>query len=401
MFRSQTASQNKIYIAPKPYQVMKQNGVLHRIFFLFILLWDATKLVFNKVLGSAISYRILPAQIPRRSLENLKLVLSTQIEKINASEDLTSKELTVITHDAARLDTLEIRPKNNKNAPSSAAYIITFRGNSMLYEDKIDDMVENARQLNCCVIGFNYRGVGKSIGQPRSANDLVTDGIAQVQRLLDAEVSSQQIVLHGHSLGSGVATLVAKHFHDQDIHINLFNGRSFSTITNVFVGKIHTARWLAKPLIKFALTATRWEIDAASAYKALQDANKEYIVVRSSKKDRCQDDSTIVHEASLHAAFAGERKVEKARIDAELKRVDPNRKYPMIDAVALCEQLISQRNHFKERKMVALVQGNAHNIGLTELTDRYQGRTANEFFKKFVERTNLEQQKTMTSMDKK
>ena len=49
---------------------------------------------------------------------------------------------------------------------------------------------------------------------PYSGRNLVEDGKAAVQYLKDAGVRETNIVLHGHSLGGGVATQVAHHFKD-------------------------------------------------------------------------------------------------------------------------------------------------------------------------------------------
>lgn len=93
---------------------------------------------------------------------------------------LSHKEHKIITHDGAELDTLEIIPKNQDTTSKDRKYIINFVGNSMAFEQIIDEMQEDAKELNRVVIGFNLRGVSKSTGQATSKDDLVTDGIAQV-----------------------------------------------------------------------------------------------------------------------------------------------------------------------------------------------------------------------------
>ena len=65
---------------------------------------------------------------------------------------------------------------------------------------------------------------------PESFQDLVTDGIAQVQRVLDLGANPKNITLDGLSLGGGVADLlVAYHFHQLGKQVYLWNDRSFAT----------------------------------------------------------------------------------------------------------------------------------------------------------------------------
>jgi hypothetical protein len=285
-------------------------------------------------------------------------------------------------------------------------------------------MKSDARELKCDVIGFNLRGVSQSTGKPRSKNDLVTDGIAQVQRLLDDGADPENITLKGHSLGAGIATLVADHFHDHGIKVNVFNGRSFSTITNFVVGQIRTADdrdkhtghqetfgkkilgWLAKPFTKFGVALAKWEIDAESAYKNLPDSHKEYMVVRSSKADRdrygnqLKDDPVIPHYASLHASLKDERKEIKAKIDETINLLGNTSTDALVqeDLTKANMKLKDARHHLKERKMTASNKGeNAHCTDMDKLKDRYKQNTANDFFRGFFKRAHTHHEKVKAS----
>lgn len=57
-------------------------------------------------------------------------------------------------------------------------------------------------------LALSYRGYGGSTGAP-TENGLLTDGLAAYDWLRAQGFKDQQIVIHGHSLGSGVATYVA------------------------------------------------------------------------------------------------------------------------------------------------------------------------------------------------
>jgi alpha/beta hydrolase fold len=296
------------------------------------LLWRATKFIANKLLGGLVGKLILPAQ-DQKKYQNIP-----SLDILDEKDLLTATKFTVVTHDEARLDSLEIEHKN-ASKHSRGQYVINFVGNDGYYEKIFEEMKKDACKLECNVIGFNFRGVGQSTGKPKSKKDLITDGIAQVQRLLDKGIDPENIILKGHSLGGAIATLVAKHFHKHGKKINLFNARSFSTIPSVLIGLIHTNFSLAinspfavkilnfttpffiflESASKFALALTKWGVNPGSAYKDLPDSHIEYMLVKSPKNRKngqnTEDDIVISNYASLHAVLKNERKEQRAEID--------------------------------------------------------------------------------------
>ncbi len=360
-------------------------SIATRIIFPPILLWDLLKFATNRLIGEAVGGFILKAQH-----------IDFSDRYINHTQTLNNQEThlhhalhTVITHDGSKLDTLEITHKSQQLIPmGQQKYIINFVGNSTVYENIVADMQADAKALHCHVIGFNFRGVGRSSGRSTSKDDLVTDGITQVQQLLEQGVSPHNITLKGHSLGASIASLVAYHFHQQCQPINLFNGRSFSSITNIVVGWIRTGRqtgheetfgrkllgWLFKPFIKLALLLTKWEIDADDAFKAIPDEHKEYVVVRTPRQERNRyvlDDVIIPHYASIHLALKDERRAKKAALAGNI------------------QALTEIKTLFNERKMenTDLYEENGHQVGLRHLVNR-SGKTALAFFREFVQRTH-------------
>ncbi len=259
----------------------------------------------------------------------------------------------------------------------------------MCYEEIQNTMRNDANELKCNVIGFNYRGVIKSKRSPRSKEDLITDGIAQVQRLLQEGVSPQNIILKGHSLGGAIATLVAHHFHQHGQPINIFNDRSFSSITNYIVGNIratkhpeawghprigHKETWggkllgyLAKPFVKFGVSLVKWEFNSGKAFRAIPLAYKDYLVVRTKYQDRTddhQDDGVVVHYASIHAALKDKRKKYKAvinhwiteinsKIAVSEEKIGKNTSQNLSKLEFAKNFLIEAKNHLKNRKMQA------------------------------------------------
>lgn len=402
------------YHAPKPKTPAKTlaRRIAVRCLFPPILLWDATKLLANHFGGEAVGRIVLPAQT---EAVYDQYAFDAQVQAINRSDDLIVEKHNVVTHDGAQLDTLEINNNKNQGLANEKQYIVNFVGNGMCYENILEDMESDARELGCNVIGFNLRGVQQSTGKPKSKDDLVTDGIAQVQRLLDAGADPENITLKGHSLGAGVATLVADHFHRHGQKINLFNGRSFSTITNFVVGQIRTADtdykhnghqetfgkkllgYLAKPFIKFGVALVKWEIDAASAYKRLPDTHKEYMVVRSSKKRRTElgyrlkDDPVIPHYTSLHRSLTRERRKHKAEIDNTIKSIVTTSTYALVNEnmMKAVNNLKDARKQLKTRKMVADHEAdNGHQSEMSSLKDRYSNKSANNHFRSFFKRVH-------------
>lgn len=401
----------KIYNAPKPKYSNWEwfQFIAFRIVFPPLLLWDLLKFGMNKWLGQWVSRLILPAQEANFS----DLAITDASVSAHNEDNLICEKHEVVTYDGAHLDTFEVGHATQANsAPQYQKYIINLVGNGMCYEQIIDEMKTDAKELKTNVIGFNLRGVGNSSGKPHSKNDLVTDGIAQVQRLLDQGVSPQNITLKGHSLGAGIASLIARHFHELKQPINLFNGRSFSTLTSFVVGHIRLKRnqhgsalghkdsiggiilgWLAMPFIKLAVALVKWEINAGSAFSSIPKAYREYIVVRSREEVRKRriDDPVIPHYASIHTELAEERRKEKAAIDDEIVNLNlmikDSNPLARVELVKAKSALIQARERIKhDRKMETdfpLMDG--HNSDLTSLHNR-SGKSAQTFFREFVQR---------------
>lgn len=367
-----------IFQTSKPQYTSWQRfqAIASRVIFPPILLWDLLKFGFNYLAGEAIGKIVLPSQ-------NINPFLSlTQPQYFHT---LPFEQHTVVTYDKVKLDTLEITHPSQKHTPAPQKnYVIHFVGNGMSYESAIGEMEADAEELQCSVVGFNLRGVGKSTGRARSKDDLVTDGIATVQRLLDQGVRPENITLKGHSLGAALATLVTHHFHQHYQAINVFNGRSFSSLTNTLVGWIRVSDrarseetltrkmlgWLAKPFIRLALMLSKWEINADDAFKNIPEKNKEYVVVRTphSKRNSSKiDDPIVTHYASLHMALKGERRAMKSHLNSQ------------------SVELRVLKAKFNARKMENFngLVPNGHIANLRHLKNRH-GKSASAFFKEFV-----------------
>lgn len=283
------------YVAPNPYNETGFFAMLKKLLSSFN---PSNESPSSEKIGTL----ILPAHTlaPRDTTER-------EYKELEKEFDVTVNKGVVVTHDGANLETVEINP-NTKS--QNQRYIIKFNGNYMQIADRLDDFSKEANNLDATIIAFNYRGVGLSDSVAKSIKQLKTDGIAQVQRLLDHGIPAKNIILDGLSLGGAIATLVTKHLHDHKQKVNLFNDRSLANITDTAIdilkGKSETLASTAKPFVSSTLYISNWEAEAAIAYKQIPVENKAYMFVEKfNEKNQTGGDGVIPHTASLHKGVKG------------------------------------------------------------------------------------------------
>ena len=232
------------------------------------------------------------------------------IDKVNVKVNLHKKDVL--------LNTYQYEPEALKAvAVADKKYVVHFNGNAQFAADKIEESVQESKNLNCVAIAFDYPGIGTKEDKAKNTKDLVKAGVAQVESLIKAGAKPENIVLDGHSLGGAVATLVAAELHKKGQPVHLINGRSFSklsTETDLLLNKqagllagqvnsdgtvkenskIKALGPLLGKLAKVGIKAAGLEMNAAKAYKSIPDEYKTCYFA--------QKDEIIPFKASLAKA---------------------------------------------------------------------------------------------------
>lgn len=215
-----------------------------------------------------VSRIILPASSPffmnfsKRDLAQL----SREREKLLADPANHAEQVTVETADGVKLDTVAIEHPDQKNLPAyEQKWILKFDGNGSYYEAHLKNALQLSRETGASFYTGNYRGVIRSEGRAKRAQDLILDGEAMLQYLLQKGVRPENILIHGHSLGGGVGTAVAA----RHPGVNLCNDRSFASIKAVvgpIIGKL----------------IERWNFDSVKNYQAV--SGEKFILFSSKDK---------------------------------------------------------------------------------------------------------------------
>ncbi|ARG98711.1 alpha/beta hydrolase [Legionella micdadei] len=204
-------------------------------------------------------------------------------------------------------------------------YVIFCNGNSGCYQEEapydayfLEKCAQKGIPVN--MVRFNYPGVLNSTGYPSVFDDLVLAGIAQKQRLLTKGVRSENIQVHGFSLGGAIASYVASFFHERDQTPGAcYVSRTFSSTTNVglsYVRKIPVIGpllgYVLRPILAFGLWGTEWLADTAKHLASLPDDRTWYTVARTPKTVQTRyseqnkpikDDEVLVYDASIHQSW--------------------------------------------------------------------------------------------------
>lgn len=262
------------------------------------------------VLFSAFNSKLRKMILPSLTYPS-QVVPAEQLSQVEESHEVRISQGWVKTYDGAELATLQFEPSRFKQKSSNERrYVVRFFGNkgALEYGDKIEICARDAKKLDATVICFNYRGVVSSKKPPVIFHDVVIDGIAQVQRLLDLGIDSKNIKLDGISFGGAVATKTAAYFHRRSLPVYLWNDRSFSSLylTALYMYFPSSPGWLNElsakmltPVFKGILSSAGWGGDVVPDYMEIPNDYKAHMVV-AKKSKHSAGDRVIWHPASLY-----------------------------------------------------------------------------------------------------
>ena len=134
------------------------------------------------------------------------------------------------------LDSVLVIPDQNISNKKAGfgLYFVIFLGKSEYYESRFRDMARQARATGASILGFNFKGMHCSSGRTSCLADLVDDGIAVIDFLLQRGISHEQIILQGNSLGAGIQEMVSEHYQDiKGFRLRQINSNSFKSLSVV------------------------------------------------------------------------------------------------------------------------------------------------------------------------
>jgi len=118
-----------------------------------------------------------------------------------------SEDLMLPTPDGETLNAYLIRPENNSHARDVT--VMMFHGNAGNIGHRLPIARVVANDLNCNVFMLQYRGYGRSTGNPteKGINIDAQTGLDYIRQ--HADLKSTRLVLYGQSLGGAVAIALA------------------------------------------------------------------------------------------------------------------------------------------------------------------------------------------------
>lgn len=213
------------------------------------IIWD----IVSAILFPIGLYRITSYLLGKYVVSQLLLPSSSFVmHKWFPPEELnTPFAITLETSDGIKLDSVKIKHQNLL-APSEERWIVCILGNEGRWQNSYNDLLFLAHHTALNVLCINPRGVGNSTYiHPSSFEDLFSDVDTGVLHLLNEGVLSNNIVLHGHSLGGASALHVASRRGLAAIAQNTFakvdqviphHLNAFAEITSDFLNRLSTVQ---------------------------------------------------------------------------------------------------------------------------------------------------------------
>lgn len=205
---------------------------------------------------------------------------------------------TLESRDGAVLDSAEIAaPGECEKKYKDRTFVITCmpRSNNFTAWLKCHRIYANA--IGTTYVSFNYRGVERSRGLIINQNYMISDALAQAERLLALGVKPENIGFQGECFGAAIATMAAAKMHQNGHRVKLFNTRSYQSLPKLMLYKIlpekgasiyeplNWIRYLAGGLFIIIgipiLKITKWDMDVTTAYDSIPTEYKGFLAAKN------------------------------------------------------------------------------------------------------------------------
>ncbi|MGE4349172.1 MAG: hypothetical protein AB7D28_05365, partial [Candidatus Berkiella sp.] len=327
----------------------------------------------RRFFGSFISKIIMPAQ---------QLYPAAPHDPANQSySDSISSHLKLIKSSGnAQIGVRQFCSTTNLKITPDTKVILHAFGNADCVENHQFELQEASYSYKETIVaGMNFRNVGKSQGSVSSEKDWVDDAVAVINHYRSLGIPLKNILLNGHSLGGAILTMAASTIYKEELAAlqkskktitdndknecspRLINNRSFSTLadeimvsilhglgTGLLTGTIYgllatlfvttSTAWIIggtllasgliypqipefffRPILNTVLWLSFGRMDAFSAYQALPNEAKDYIIAK--------DDGVICERATIHYRLKSQRKTQKKELRKEISNTsDENEK---------------------------------------------------------------------------
>lgn len=146
--------------------------------------------------------------------------------------------------------------------PDAKGTVLYYGGNGFVREVSYN-IIHSILGQNMNLMVFNYRGYGRNKGKP-SISGLKQDGLAAYQYMRDSlRVDPSELVIHGHSLGTFVATYVKARREAAGLVLQ-------SPLTNADDMTKALVPWFLRPLVKFDIDERLLAEDNISEIKKIE-----------------------------------------------------------------------------------------------------------------------------------
>ena len=145
--------------------------------------------------------------------KNIKIHEMSSEQRREYRKNKLKMKIKIPSENGRQLDGMRVmHPTQENQPPSEQRWFVHMMCNSASYKDCLVEGYEMANATNCNLLMADYGGVGESEGvknRPMTSDDLITDGLAMIQSLVDQGINPKHIMIYGICQGGAVAAQVA------------------------------------------------------------------------------------------------------------------------------------------------------------------------------------------------